>query len=193
MAVTLTLHILLSLAFAYCLFSFLEYAVHRFAMHKMRLANRYGVSFLQRLCANHMALHHKRDYRHKDHAKDDRIRDVSLAGFVPAMVVILLLALFDPLAARISLGFGVAYGILWWVVHNEMHRSEGRFFSGTAVYRYLERRHQLHHLHPGTNYGVILPLWDFLLRTSCTPEIQRAAAARQGSGKEESSPDGPVK
>ncbi len=68
--------------------------------------------------------------------------------------------LIDPLTVYVGGVFSVVYSIGWWLVHREMHRKEGRFFAGNAIFRYLEYRHQLHHLYPNTNYNVVLPLWD---------------------------------
>jgi sterol desaturase/sphingolipid hydroxylase (fatty acid hydroxylase superfamily) len=94
------------------------------------------------------------------------------------MPLIPIVWLIDPLTVYVGGVFSVVYSIGWWLVHREMHRSEGRFFAGNAIFRYLERRHQLHHLYPNTNYNVVLPLWDWIFGTYHVPQSARARRQR---------------
>lgn len=159
------LHLAVSLAFTYVLYSLVEYSTHRFAMHRMKLARWFNSKFLEKLCYNHMALHHKRGYDHDDHEEDDKLSHILLAAACVGLPIMPVVYLIDPLTVLVCFVFGIVYSIGWWLVHLEMHRKEGRFFARNAVFRYLERRHQLHHLYPTTNYNVVLPLWDWIFRT----------------------------
>jgi sterol desaturase/sphingolipid hydroxylase (fatty acid hydroxylase superfamily) len=166
------LHVLLGLAFAYVLVSFSEYVVHRFILHRMKYARLLGSRYLERLCRTHSGVHHRRDYLHDRHEGDDRVRDLSLTGLpIPILGVILVW----PISSTISLTmffFAMVYGLTWWVVHDEMHEKRGRAFTRTAVYRYIEWKHYLHHRYPGSNFNLILPLWDTLLGTATSREQQ---------------------
>ncbi len=163
----IALHLLVSVLVAYAAISFVEYAVHRVLMHHMRIAIRLGSKLLMELCKNHMALHHKKGYRHSTvHDEQDDVRwQVSLAGFLPNIVVCFILTCIDPLSGATMFFIGTVYGIVWWAVHNEMHRHQGRAFANNAVFQYIERRHQLHHLYPKTNYNLLFPLWDWVFAT----------------------------
>jgi hypothetical protein len=166
-------HIAASLAFALIMFSLSEYGVHRWSMHRMRLANLVDSDTMREMVVNHMAKHHKRDYHHDTHEEDDKLWQMQLAGLIPSSIVMVISYCVDPITAYVMFGFGVFYASFWWIVHLEMHRAEGRFFSRTALYRYLERRHQFHHVYPNTNFNVILPFGDWLFGTMPTKE-QRA-------------------
>jgi hypothetical protein len=153
------------LAYAYSLYSFLEYAGHRWLLHKMRLANWSDSKWLRRMCYNHMKLHHGSDYEHIKLQKDDDPVQLALAGTVATVVAILPVHFIDPFAAGIVVTFGVAYAFAVYFVHLEMHNRRGSWYAKTASYRYLERRHRLHHEHPHTNFTIILPLFDWVFGT----------------------------
>lgn len=172
----LALHLACSLAFIYVLFSHVEFITHRFQMHSMRLARLLGIKFLHTLCINHMAKHHKRGYRHDTDAKDDHLSHILIAAACVGMPIAPVVWYFDPLTVYVGGVFGAFYSIGWWLVHLEMHRNEGRIFARNAIFRYLERRHQQHHIYPDTNYNVLLPLCDWLYGTH---EVQRERLARR--------------
>lgn len=174
-------HLAVSLVCAYILYSFIEYSVHRWAMHRMRLAKVLRSSFLRVLCYNHMALHHKRDYRHDTDEKDDHLSHISIAGFLTGCPVAAVMYLVDPFTLGVTIGFGLFYSVFWWIVHTEMHRDKGTFFSKNALYRYLEYRHQLHHEFPGTNYNVVLPLFDWVFGTYKVPARKSSRAPERNS------------
>ncbi len=175
----LALHLLVSALLSYAAISLVEYVVHRTFMHRMRLALRLRSHFLKQLCHNHMARHHKRNYRHSSaHDEQDDVRwQVSLAGLLPNLLIIVGLSSIDPLSAAVMFGVGTIYGIIWWAVHNEMHRQEGRSFADNALFRYIERRHQLHHQFPKTNYNLLLPLWDWIFATEAPRQQGRKHTA----------------
>lgn len=161
----LALHLAVSLAFVYVLFSHVEYVTHKHLMHHMRWARRLGSKFLEALCKNHMSKHHKRDYRHADDEEDDKLWMILLAAACVGLPISPIVWYVDPLTVFVGGAFAVVYSIGWWLVHLEMHRDKGWFYSKNAVFRYLERRHQLHHLYPNSNFNVVLPLCDWLYGT----------------------------
>lgn len=164
------LHLTVSLAFTYVIFSIDEYFVHRTLMHKMRVAKFFKSKWLGSLCYNHMSLHHKRGYRHDTHEEDDNIFHVTLAAAIPVVFIGIPMCFVDPLTAYVIFAFGCVYAATWWVIHHEMHRDQGRFFTTTFLFRHLERKHQLHHIYPGTNFSLILPLSDWLFGTLASKE-----------------------
>lgn len=174
----LALHLACSLAFVYIFFSLVEYTTHRWLMHRMRTARALGLKFLATLCFNHMALHHKRGYDHEDHEEDDHLSHILIAAACVGMPMVPIVWLIDPFTVGVGVVFSVVYSVGWWLVHLEMHRKEGRFFARNAIFRFLERRHQLHHHYPNTNYNVVLPLWDWLLGTYHVTEDQRRKVSR---------------
>jgi sterol desaturase/sphingolipid hydroxylase (fatty acid hydroxylase superfamily) len=186
----IALHLAFSLIAAYVLVSQVEYWLHREPMHHMKFAKRMRSEFLRQLCFNHMALHHKKGYEHEpdedggydsDHHEDDKRWQISLAGLIPNVIFCALLWLVDPISSVTLFVVGTVYGIVWWEVHNEMHRRQGRAISRTAWFRYIEGRHRLHHKYPNTNYNLILPLCDWLFGTEAP--AQQLRPVRQVSSK----------
>lgn len=180
----IALHLLVSALIAYAAISLVEYVVHRTFMHHMRTATRLGSNFLKQLCRNHMSLHHKKDYHHTSaHDEQDDVRwQVSLAGFLPNVVICFALTCIDPISGATMFVVGTIYGIVWWTVHSEMHRQEGRAFSGNAFFCYIERRHRLHHKYPKTNYNLLLPLWDWVFATEAPREFAHKNSPKKSAG-----------
>lgn len=179
-------HFLASFAFAYILYSLSEYSVHRFAMHRMKLAKALKSNTLRDMVINHMGKHHKRGYHHDTHDEDDKLWHMQIAGLVPVAIVTVPVYFVDPATSWVIFGFGVVYASVWWLVHYEMHRSEGRFFARTSWFLYLEAQHQLHHEFPNTNYNVILPFGDWLFGTR--PTASQLAELAAGNRRKTTNP-----
>lgn len=157
--------IVLTLVFGYVIFSYLEYAGHRWLLHKMRMANRLNSQWLRTICINHMKLHHGSDFEHEHKQRDDDPVQLAITGIVVMALPTAVLHYFLPECAYALMGFGVVYALLAHVVHQEFHRQTGAFYSNTAYFRYLKHCHRLHHEQPGTNFNVILPLFDWVFGT----------------------------
>lgn len=124
-------------------FSFIEYAFHRWLFHG-------AVALFER---GH-TLHHERPLGYD-----------SLPFFFAPMVVVLctsvlLLALPAGMAlllmGAVATGYAL-YGFSHYIVHRRRFRSTlGRKWMAV---------HNIHHYHPDKNYGVTTPLWDFILGT----------------------------
>ncbi|MFK2877041.1 sterol desaturase family protein [Rhodanobacter hydrolyticus] len=126
------------------IFSFIEYAFHRWLFHgALRLFER-----------GH-TVHHEQPLGYD-----------SLPFFFPPAVVVLLaaaLALALPAATALLLSGAIALGYaLYGFSHLVIHR-RGRF--NHPLVRKWAAVHHVHHHHPDKNYGVTSPLWDFLLGT----------------------------
>jgi len=125
------------------LFSFIEYAFHRWLLHG-------SVRFLVE--------------GHRAHHQNPRGYD-SLPFFLPGLILLALAGLLAVVlpAARaflligtVALGYA-GYGLSHFVLHRHRFRwSLGRRWAAS---------HQVHHFQIRTNYGVTTPLWDFLLGT----------------------------
>ncbi|WP_404538165.1 sterol desaturase family protein [Dyella agri] len=125
------------------IFSFIEYAFHRWLFHGPVPLFEQGHT-----------LHHEKPLGYD-----------SLPFFFPPAVVLLLaavLALVVPTAIALLLSGGIALGYaMYGFSHLIIHRR--RFNHPLA--RKWAAVHHVHHHHPGKNYGVTSPLWDFLLGT----------------------------
>jgi len=179
----IAIHIAASFFAWYAIISVSEYSVHRFAMHRMRLAKLLGLEVMRNMVVNHMAIHHKRDYHHHTHDKDDRLRDMQACGLIPVGIALVVSWSVSPLMFYVGFVMSMVYAAVWWVVHLEMHRQEGKWFSRTALFRYLEWRHQFHHVYPNTNFNVVVPFADWLFGTMPTAVQKQAMASRLAAGK----------
>jgi sterol desaturase/sphingolipid hydroxylase (fatty acid hydroxylase superfamily) len=125
------------------LFSFIEYAFHRWLLHG-------SVRFLVE--------------GHRAHHQDPRGYD-SLPFFLPGLILLALAGILAGvmpagraflLIGTVALGYA-AYGLSHFILHrHRFHRGFGRRWAA---------RHQVHHFRTGTNFGVTTPLWDLLLGT----------------------------
>ena len=126
------------------IFSFIEYAFHRWLFHGT-------VPLFER---GH-TIHHEQPLGYD-----------SLPFFFPPAVVLLLaaaLTLALPVALALLLSGAIALGYaLYGFSHLVIHR-RGRFKHSLA--RKWAAVHHVHHFHPDKNYGVTSPLWDFILGT----------------------------
>jgi Fatty acid hydroxylase superfamily len=161
------LETLTRLAFTYVLLSFFEYAGHRWLLHKVRLARRCQSKWLERMCLNHMGLHHKKPYRHESHEQDDDPLQLVVAGTAVGLVVAVPIYFFvDHLTVEMLAGFGPLYAVTMYVFHKQMHlRADGPPFRWPLL-SWLDKRHRLHHQHPNHNMNVILPLFDWIFGTA---------------------------
>ncbi|WP_426664702.1 sterol desaturase family protein [Rhodanobacter aciditrophus] len=125
------------------IFSFIEYAFHRWLFHGPVPLFEQGHT-----------LHHEKPLGYD-----------SLPFFFPPAVVLLLAAVLTlvlPAAVALLLSGAIALGYaLYGFSHLIIHRR--RFNHPLA--RKWAAVHHVHHYHPDKNYGVTSPLWDFLLGT----------------------------
>jgi hypothetical protein len=140
-----------------------EYVMHRWLMHRLR-------GFVKR---DHM-LHHsvfRAGRRYHVQQSEDRHfilfewwqGPVIVASHLPALWAIGSLIgwpVIWPSALALAAYFA-AYEYLHWCMHNPV----GRVMERTALFRYLDSNHKLHHGQPRINFNVVCPLADLLFGT----------------------------
>ena len=134
---------LMAVALGLFIYSFIEYAFHRWLFHT-------GLPWF----ANGHQKHHLEPLGYD-----------SLPFFLPALVSLGLSAfygLFMPMgyallvAAAVTFGY-MAYGLGHFTIHRIRFRD--------PLLRRWASSHHIHHYHPDCNFGVTTPLWDILLGT----------------------------
>ncbi len=125
------------------LFSFLEYAVHRWLFHGSIRVVVQG---------------------HGEHHKNPQGYD-ALPFFLPSLVILAftgLFALLLPLGNALLLSGVMACGyVTYGLGHFTIHHTHFR----QPLARRWAAHHLIHHYHAGTNFGVTTPLWDLLIGT----------------------------
>lgn len=125
------------------IFSYLEYAVHRWLFHGSIKAFVEG---------------------HRSHHLNPQGYD-ALPFFLPALVILSLIGIFILLllmsyafllSGAVAFGY-VTYGLSHYSIHHIRFRP--------LLARRWAAKHLIHHRHPERNFGVTTPLWDILLGT----------------------------
>ncbi len=125
------------------LFSFIEYLFHRWIFHTRISPFAEG---------------------HSKHHCDPQGYD-ALPFFLPTLILLGLFGLFLLclpggsallLTGVITFGY-VTYGLSHFIIHHVCFKQ--------PLLRRWAAFHHIHHHHPGTNFGVTSPLWDYLLGT----------------------------
>lgn len=151
--------ILLAAALGLLLYSFIEYVFHRWLFHT-RLP----------LFGRGHRLHHEHPEAYD-----------SLPFFLPALISLglagLCVLIMPTAFALVMIGTVTVGYILYGLSHFAIHHLRFR----QPLLRRWAASHHIHHHHPGRNFGVTTPLWDFLLGTHYVRE-RDAAAAGSGSG-----------
>lgn len=153
------------------LMSLIEHQVHARLMHRRpKLAFLRTLNARKRIFTSHAVEHH-RQYRksfHDDpspHGEDRGIRLNIFEGLVESLPVSLLLAFFSTTGAVLFPVVVCLHHLMWNLIHMEMHKPAGRFFSQWRIYKALARHHYLHHRYPDKNFNVALLAGDFLFGT----------------------------
>jgi len=124
-------------------FSFVEYFFHRWLFHR----------WITIMVKGHQA-HHENPLGYD-----------SLPFFVPSLVYLAiawLLQLLLPVEYALLLAAGFVLGyITYGLTHFILHRHRFKSIIGRKLVAY----HQIHHYHPGFNFGVTSPIWDIILGT----------------------------
>src|SRR5262249_60609088 len=63
-----------------------------------------------------------------------------------------------------AIAFGLYYAG-YEGLHYLMHKPSIRFIERTGFFKFLEKHHQIHHVHMDRNLNVFLPIADFVLGT----------------------------
>jgi len=166
--------------------SFVEWWVHRTIMHRRSLpAFIYRlVPYFEAAFRNHAVLHHAVFYKTYDHEPDQHGRLLNLRFHVsdlvssnlfvaPLHVVYLLI---EPVGSLALASMITIYMFTWNALHVEMHIPSNRWWFHHRVFRFLNRHHYLHHVYPGRNFNVVLPLADYLVGTVARPDPSECRA-----------------
>lgn len=164
------------LASSVVLMSLIEHQCHQTAMHRKHPMSKY-IKALEKVFKHHAVLHHteyKAVFADVPLAKgeDKGIRLNFKEGFLEALPISLLLAIVSVPTAIIFEVVVACHHLIWNHIHLNMHRPTKRFFSEWPVYKYLNRHHYLHHMHPDKNFNVVFPLGDLVFGT-----LHKATAA----------------
>jgi hypothetical protein len=156
--------------------SFIEYAIHRYLMHK-RLLPRWLyriVPGLGTVFTNHNVLHHGRYYRIFNHEEDPLGRKTSIrldlwVGILGGALVGAALYPLSVVAGPVIVAVVLLHHLAWNLIHEEMHNPRPRWFARLRFFRFFVRYHWMHHKYPGMNYNVIFPGADFVFRRHAKP------------------------
>lgn len=123
------------------IWTFYEYALHRWVLHGIPLARRIH------------ALHHF-----------NQLEYIAQPPWATLLTYILLFAVFGARSSAFALGFSTGY-IVYAVLHTVFHYM--RFTKDSWLWK-LDQRHVYHHRFDDSCYGVTTSLWDRLFRTETT-------------------------
>jgi hypothetical protein len=180
----MTLHVLLSLMGTLLLLSGLEWALHRYLMHRRWLGDFTHSRYFKRQYADHAIWHHHRYYRIFDDEPDEIGKwhnlDVSiLSGLLAAGPFAVGIYFVDPLTAYMIGVAGILHPVVWSAFHREMHVPTGVWWSRNFMFRAVRYHHLLHHVHPTKNFGALLPfIFDRIFRTQVKPTAADHAKLR---------------
>lgn len=151
--------------------SLIEHQVHARLMHRQpKLLFLRNLRLRKKIFSSHAVEHHGQ-YRKSfcdgpvPHGEDRGIRLNILEGLVESAPVSLLLSLFSTTGAIMFPVVVCLHHLMWNLIHMEMHKPEGRFFSKWPIYKALARHHYLHHRYPNKNFNVALLVGDFVFGT----------------------------
>ena len=146
-------------------FSFIEYAHHRYGGHSGAMGSR--------IRASHKA--HHRDPMEGGVTYPTKLRQrIPLVALGSAIVGLIALPAGVIHSACVTGGAIAAYAYSEWFHHRMHHRAPRNRFE-----RWMWRYHYVHHFRdPRTNYGFTSPLWDFVLGTARVERSVRVPASR---------------
>lgn len=146
------------------------YLIHRFPMHRITK----GASKLHWF----HTLHHHMIFTNVENTIF-RLRDIYMVLFPPSLVLFFYFVYYPAYAWLVSLIFGknvgylfyfssVIYFFLYEVFHLSGHLSETSFIRKLPWIGTMGKLHQKHHDHKlmqTKNFGIVLPLYDYLFKT----------------------------
>jgi Fatty acid hydroxylase len=150
--------------------SFVEWAVHRFVMHKLNPIIPYGYK--------HVTSHHATFLADETYVaiREDMLEHgVAFTWREYVLFPILCTFLYAPI--EILIGRPIMIGALAAVfaglqafnmLHYRFHVPQGSWIEKTIVFKFLNRHHLLHHENQARNFNVVVPLADFCLGTLTT-------------------------
>jgi hypothetical protein len=169
----LLLHHIVSACLGFALMSFLEYATHRWMLHKNHFVELFPrVREFKEVLTDHVVNHHGHFYKVFNHEEDTNGKWAGLFfpfGYYKLLTLFLATPLWfaDHTSAYWCTVFFFMHFYFWNLFHKAMHFDETVPAIWRPWYRYVTYYHYLHHQHPNRNFnGCFPPLWDILLGTS---------------------------
>ena len=159
--------IIVWVVFTYVALSFFEYVSHRWLMHAPR-----GLMFPE-----HAVLHHGHYFprgRFVWRPGDDPAAPFISIGTGPmplwtAPFTLLLFFCVSKQGAMVFFGASVLHGILWRLLHAEMHFARRGWLARSRLFRFWYDYHHVHHDEPRFNYASLLPMFDHVFGTYRAP------------------------
>ncbi len=158
--------------------SFVEWALHKYVMHKpvKIIGFTFDYPFQAHACVHHNKFKADQSYELQNHPKEVRIPDkrtIPMAWWNGPVLVFIasspfILFWLSGLTWIPFVGIGLSVGVYYGTyeyIHWCMHLPKNRWFERTAIYKWINEHHRLHHAHMGKNFNVVLPLADFSLGT----------------------------
>lgn len=153
--------------------SFVEWGVHRWVMHLKNPLIPYGYL--------HMTSHHGTFGSGQTYvAQNEEMLEHGIAFTWREYVLfpVFCLALYAPVewlvgrpvlpGAMLAVFVGL---VAFDALHSRFHAPKGSWLERRAVYRFLNRHHNLHHERVWKNYNVVLPIADLCLGTLVTKPL----------------------
>ncbi len=154
--------------------SFLEWFIHRQAMHTPKISK---LAF-----ERHAIMHHteRRSLKSFYIPEEDPAQHYHLgeSSFIPVLWAVHFPAyLLVWKLSNLWAGIGVAAGGLLYmlgyeIIHFYIHAPKGYRFQKTRLFRYYCEYHRVHHHKARLNYNIVIPLADLVLRTFSLEEIR---------------------
>lgn len=144
-----------------------EWTLHKFLMHKPHKFFMYPYS-------THTLTHHvvfKGDDSYDD--SYDKEHHVPMSWWNGVIITVLSASVFLVFSIKL---FFIAYMVSLWYyclyeyIHWCMHLPKNRFIEKSAVFKWLNNHHLLHHKYMNRNYNVVVPFADFIFGTLMTKE-----------------------
>jgi ubiquinone/menaquinone biosynthesis C-methylase UbiE len=164
-------------------FAVLEYATHRWIMHKV---NRWLDPNLEQLRAH--GKHHQ-GMNHHD-LVDVPVRN-GLRLTAPVILCVLVWGFFvGPVASIIApvlalLSWNFIYPYLWNRMHRAIHDLEANWFRRSGpIFRFFSNHHLQHHAQANVNFGTVFPWTDYLFGTRAKGPVGRSRSAARPVTKE---------
>lgn len=129
-----------------------EYAIHRWFMHKPTLGR-------NRLFTDHHVEHHGKGRNDINiSAEPERIAIIASPLLVGCWWL-------GPWWAVFVGAFSVVYARAWTIIHSAHHDLDYKAITRVPLYGYWRDHHLAHHIRPNRNFGTVFPWTDYFFGT----------------------------
>lgn len=155
--------------------SVFEWVLHKYVMHKKPFGFKYAYKYHHQI--HHVIFGGYKTYKLANHNDKNQEKDKKTIPMAWWNWIVLLIIAVTPV-----LCFLLLFLHIWWpaiitsivffgyycvyeYTHWCMHDSTGRWFENKKWFISMDHRHKLHHQNTNTNFNVVWPFADFLLKT----------------------------